>query len=488
MIRDDIGELLHGTGWPFHTDRLDPNRVSHAELRHQAVTIIFAIPAGDLAHLPAPRSGNGCLDPDLRPDGGAIGNGAHAFDPNPMVAVTVIMVEKIVLPGTFRHKQIEEAVIVVIAPNAANGIASVCHDVAAKNFAERPITVVAIKKVSLVGCIGYKEIQISVIVIVAPGAAHGAPAIGDDRAGDDPGEGAVMIVVIENVIASVRTDEQIQIPIIIVVAPGGAKRISNIGCDAACCHFGEGAVAVIMVEKVFLAIIGNKQIEKAIIIVITPRAAFGIAYVSCDCACGDSGESAVTIVVVKKIACATAIGDEQIKETVIIIIAPSASDRIGDVVHDAAGRHFCEAAGTRILIEEVFLTQVRNEEIKVAVVVVISPRGGERKAAVRDDTHSQDCGESAGAVVVVEKFVFDRGRAAIGRDQIKITIVVIIAPGPGKRSAMIGNNISRGDPGKRRVGRHFGRSISNRRSKKNNGGLKKQPRPQRLFGKVHGGD
>ena len=134
-----------------------------------------------------------------------------------------------------------------------------------------------IKKVSLARRVRYEQVQISIIIVVAPSAAHGASAIGHNAPGDNPGESAVAVVSVEDIIASKNADEQVEISIVVVISPGSANRVGNICRDSAGRHFGERPVAVVVIQEIPLTIIGNEEIKESVVVVVAPRTAFRTA-------------------------------------------------------------------------------------------------------------------------------------------------------------------------------------------------------------------
>ena len=159
---------------------------------------------------------------------------------------------------------------------------------------------------------------------------------------------------------------------------------------------------------------------------------------------------------VKKVPLAAPIRDKQIQKTVIIVIPPGASHGISDIIRDITCCYSVEGAVVVVVsVEKVLLTQVGDEEIEAAVIVVIPPGCGKRKTAVGNDVERCHFGECAGAIVAIKEFILALGRTAICTDQIDETVVVVIAPGTGIGISMIGNDIPRGDFGKRDVGRRL---------------------------------
>src|SRR5438105_4090129 len=96
-------------------------------MRFQRVLADATAPA-DFAQLPNRLSTNGGLRAHLRADGGAIGYRADALDLEPIVTVAVVVIEAIVFraeQAALRHEQVQETVVVVVAPGATNGNANV---------------------------------------------------------------------------------------------------------------------------------------------------------------------------------------------------------------------------------------------------------------------------------------------------------------------------------------------------------------------------
>ena len=78
------------------------------------------------SQLPEGFSSDGCAQPHLVADGGAIGDGADAAHFDPSIAVPVIAIEKVFLywpdSASVRHEQIQKAVIVIITPITATAV------------------------------------------------------------------------------------------------------------------------------------------------------------------------------------------------------------------------------------------------------------------------------------------------------------------------------------------------------------------------------
>src|SRR5207253_11329728 len=97
-----------------------------------------------------------------------------------MVAVAIVVVEGIVQARTIGHEQVDEPVIIVIAPGTTDGIPGVRSDVAGEHSAECSIAVVLIQKVLLAGSISHTQVKISIVVVIAPRASQRHASVGPD--------------------------------------------------------------------------------------------------------------------------------------------------------------------------------------------------------------------------------------------------------------------------------------------------------------------
>ena len=87
------------------------------------------------------------------------------------------MVEKIFLPE-IRHKKIQIAVIIVIAPGATGGIGDVGDDSPGSYFHEGPITLVVVEKIPL-AVVRHEKILIAVVIVIGPAATKGIAVVAD---------------------------------------------------------------------------------------------------------------------------------------------------------------------------------------------------------------------------------------------------------------------------------------------------------------------
>src|SRR5439155_14204163 len=213
-----------------------------------------------------------------------------------------------------------------VAPGTTDGIPGVRSDVAGENSGECSIAVVVIQKVLLAGSIRHKQVKISIVVVIAPRASHRNSSVGHDPSGGDFRECSVAVVSVEEIIAAIVAHKHVQSAIVIVIAPGSADRVGDIGDDVAGRDLGEGPIPIIVIEKILRAIIGDEKIQKAIIVIVAPGAAFGLRKIGRDDARGNFRECAITVIVVESIALAAPVGNEQVQKSVVVVISPTASN------------------------------------------------------------------------------------------------------------------------------------------------------------------
>ena len=125
---------------------------------------------------------------------------------------------------------------------------------------------------------------------------------------DSPvGKCSIAIVVVKNIgISGAKCgcagtgDKQVKKPVVIVIAPNRGPVVSP-AADTGCCrHIGEGAVAVVAIDRVSkistpVASSGHIQVEQAIVVIVAPRNASGrVARFQTCCGC-HIGECVVAI-------------------------------------------------------------------------------------------------------------------------------------------------------------------------------------------------
>src|SRR5207249_4362866 len=89
-----------------------------------------------------------------------------------------------------------------------------------------------------------KQIEEAIIVVIRPGGSNRRTAIVDDPASRNSGKRPVTGVSIERVVLAIPTDKQVDLPIVVVVRPGGIRPISGFADSGIICDAAEGAIAV----------------------------------------------------------------------------------------------------------------------------------------------------------------------------------------------------------------------------------------------------
>src|SRR4051812_49511259 len=102
--------------------------------------------------------------------------------------------------------------------------------------------------------IGDEKIDVTVIIVVGPGAGLIITSIGDDRSGiGRRAEGSIAIVMPKEMFLVVAADEQVEISVVVIIAPGAAGKISRHCGHWTVGDLAEGSVSFIVIEKTFLA-------------------------------------------------------------------------------------------------------------------------------------------------------------------------------------------------------------------------------------------
>ncbi len=238
-----------------------------------------------------------------------------------------------------------------------------------------------------------EQIAPAVVIEIEKSRAEGAiQKIGLADAGCDRvvGERAIAIIAIEAVEFVIEmADEKVRQAVV-----GDVRRVGAHACfgaaffaeaGAGCVrHVLERPVALIDVKKVSLRVVGDKYVRPAVIVQVD----------------GDNGE-----------ALAVFIGEAgffgYVAERAVAIIVIEARGSAGEIVRVAIGAHLRDvlvartkiAAGDGVI--HVVFHVVGDEQIKLAIVIVVEPCGGGGPVAiVADSRFFGDVGEGAVAVVV----------------------------------------------------------------------------------------
>jgi len=278
---------------------------------------------------------------------------------------------------------------------------------------------IVVERRGVAGKIGFDEIEIAVEIVIGGGDAHAGLglAVGAERAAgfeSDVREGAVLFVLIERAGGGIVGDVNVRPAVIVEIGSEHAEAVGAVGVEDAGFFgdIGEGAVAIVVIENIFSAkqagraagdhdafvkagagfgdgrgfqieinIIGDEEIKMAVAIVIHEGAAGVPALASAGDAgfFADVGESAVAVVVVENIF--AEVGDEEIVETVVVVVAdadglsPAGMGEAGfggDIGEGAVAIIFEEMRGGLLAGGETFEAgSIDEKNVEPAVVVVI---------------------------------------------------------------------------------------------------------------------
>src|SRR4030095_13718530 len=142
-------QFLNDARWPFNPDEFDICGIAQTEVGVRSILTRITAAAGDLAHLPALQARDCRLHANLRSEAGPIGNATGTLDDQPIIAVSVVAVEKIILIIQIRHEQIEESIVVVVSPGAAITNGAVICQAARGDFREGTVAIVMVEKIIL---------------------------------------------------------------------------------------------------------------------------------------------------------------------------------------------------------------------------------------------------------------------------------------------------------------------------------------------------
>ena len=269
--------------------------------------------------------------------------------------IDVAVGDEDVEPAVVVHVEEADAPAEVAGVDAEAGEVGVVVEVAAAE--------VQIEGVGVAGEVGLDDVEEAVAVEVSDGNAHAGLGLAVGRVGDagldgDVFEGAVLLVLVEGGGGGVVGDVDVGPAIVVEVGDADAEAIGADGVEDA--RFfgdvGEGAVAIVVVEDVFTTlqagwaagdlnafvgaaggfgvgrgldvevdVVGDEEVEMAVAVVVEEGAAgvptgggleeagFG----------GDVGEGAVAVVAVEDVL--AVVGDEEVVPAVVVVVADAAA-------------------------------------------------------------------------------------------------------------------------------------------------------------------
>ena len=300
--------------------------------------------------------------------------------------------------------EVEVAVVVVVRPGAARAVVAVVETVAdgrreiLEGLGARHAVIEAVGAL-----VGQVEVQPAVAVVVAPGGSQAALGVldahGRRHVHEQPLAGipAVLPVVAEEGVgAAVVVDQvEIMVAVVVVVAPGAAHGVAVVADAGAIegCHVLEhplagqqGILAVVAVEAVG-AVVAEVEVQVAVVVVVDPGHRARAAAVVGAGGGADVGEDARAVVAEEMVGRRAAhghVGLVEVQVAVAVEVAPDGTLPVAVVAHAAGGRVLEQP---RVGVAEVLAV--------VAVEVVRGVRAREPDGPVGDE----EVGRAVGVVV-----------------------------------------------------------------------------------------
>src|SRR6516165_7898145 len=226
----------------------------------QAVVVVVA--PGATATTGGPSVGGQCVGEDARE-----------------CAVAVVVVQIIRHVGrNVDYQQIHKPVVVVVGPQCCGADSDIIDRSAHGDFRECPVPVVVEQEafasaIVRVGAVSDEDIQKAVVIVIRPGSCIEKPQLIRQTAAAHPAEGAIAIIVIEQVVsgggsAGAGAGQQVEVAVIIIVTPDWAHVIIGLFNGVTLGNPGEGTVAIVSIEEIGTAPIGHQQVEKAVVVEI----------------------------------------------------------------------------------------------------------------------------------------------------------------------------------------------------------------------------
>ena len=172
-------------------------------------------------------------------------------------------------------------------------------------------------------------------------------------------------------------DEEVQPAVIVVVAPGRRHGVAAVIQPGLGRDFGKRPVAVIAVQQV-RAIDGDEEVEVPVVVIVADRATDAARAAIPPSLIHAQGrrhiDEAAPVIAPQGVGGAGLVGQEQVQVAVAVIVQPTGADGGANVV-DAALPHHRNETAVLIAEELVRPCTVRRIEVQRAVVVVVDPVG-----------------------------------------------------------------------------------------------------------------
>ncbi len=161
-------EFLDCARGPLDSHGVRSDSVAQPEMRQQT-RLSKTGSSGNLPQLPHVRCSDCRMQAHFGADARPVRGRADTFHLQPVIRVAVVPVEEIrpaALP--VRDEKVKEAVVVIVCPGAAGGVAAIVDQAAGCDFGECAVAVVVVESVVLPAIVCRKQIEETIVVVVDP--------------------------------------------------------------------------------------------------------------------------------------------------------------------------------------------------------------------------------------------------------------------------------------------------------------------------------
>ncbi len=456
-------DLLDPPGGPFDQERVDQCRRAESELGGERILAVVTLAAVDLPDLmdAAGRQGQ------TRPDGRDARGLADQIDVQEVVSGRLVVAHETVgvavVPVGQVYVQVSVAVVVGPAGRGAIGFV-VGQEHIGHLYKEPAVGLAAVGAVVTVEPavlghdaiveVDHMEVQVTVVVVVDPGAVAAVARVVHQGVGRDVHKDTG-VVAVKTIRLRVVGDVKVEVAVVVEVAPGGttaeagaveAGRHGHVDEHATQIVGIAGVLGIVAQQQIRSVVIDDEEILIAVVVVVGPDGALAVAGAAGRGHDGHVGEEPFTgtvgtLAVVAQQDVADRVGHVEIKITIAVVIDPrtgvgaaggTENETVGHVDEEAV-RILGPARRDRIVAEEMIgALGIGQVEIQVAVVVVVAPDADAGNLAAADaraggcDVHEQPVPRTAAVLpIVAEELVV----AVVRHIEIQVAIVVEVGPG-----------------------------------------------------------
>src|SRR5690242_2031074 len=302
-----------------------------------------------------------------------------------------------------RHEYVYPAIVVVVEE---------FHAKAKKRNADRPepggsglireaaVVVVVVEVVGIVGKVSFHQVRPAVIVVI--GAVHPHAGLGQAISAESHSslhsyfrKPSFAVVVVKAAGAGIVGNIEVEAAVLVVVQPNDAQAIIGLGINAQLfAYVGEGAVAVIVVQPITRAIQASRPAGNGYATVLAERT---------------TAEGRQVVQVEFHI-----VSDIEIQAAIIVVIAEgSARAPAAGIVHARLGSYIGESSVAVIVVKHAAI-EVGDVDILIAVVVIIAYGHAETPATVIQTGFGTNVAKGAIVVVAVKRHTMAAFGAQIG--------------------------------------------------------------------------